>query len=251
VESEQVGLPAEELLIGPQHLGQPGRWLPLGAALIAGLLLGHVTARQPTSSPARATTSAAQPAPNQPNTASVTHTAAGPDAAGCPAYRICTTRRLHSAWLLRSLASEFTDLHHASIEATDDTTTHDRYRVQLTATLARGLTIEVSADNTAAGPAEVKPWIIVAASQDGAPSYASETMLANSPDGPILHITIAATSHAPPPQLRCASCQRPIPRSAAAARLQGLTRVHRRQITRAIAIGIHAADDQQVLNLFG
>jgi hypothetical protein len=251
-EPDEVLGEAEELVIGQQRLGHAGQWLSLGAALIVGLLAGRLSTGHPTAQPTtRASTTAQHP--STPHVTASIAPKSTADARGCLAYRSCTSRHLSAPALLRQLNSAFPDLRTASIVATDDEFTRDRYRVRLIATLERGLTLEVIADNAAKPSAVVTPWIFLTVGENRRPDRASRTMISNSPNGPILHITLAAATdphHPRLPDMRCNSCGHTVPRSEAAARLQGLSRADRRDLTAALAIGLRAANDHRVLNQF-
>lgn len=249
VEAAEAEPEPEVLTIGRKHSRQPRQWGSIAAALMAGLFIGrlsvvhldsHDETTQVSTSQAHATAVAEQ----------------GPDAVdapGCPPYRTCTSRKVHAPGLIRTLASNFPDLVGDSIVVTDDSATGDRYRVRLTATLARGLTLELIADNAAAAPAVATPWVFVAVGHGRRPDHATRTMITDAGNGPAVHITIAVSNDATPSgraDTGCDCCRHTISRSEAAARLQGLSRVGPRTVLTVIAGGLRAAHDSNALSWF-
>jgi hypothetical protein len=253
VSTEDIATVAEELVIGPERPGRSAQWLSAGAALIAGLLVGHLstgTSLSPSSRSSASTPPAQQTATINRAGGQVRGASSRSGPAGCPPFRTCIARHVSSTRVVRVLNGEFHDLSSERIVATDDTSTPDRYRLRLVATLARGLTIDISVDNTATPSATVTPWIFLSTDPDHRAAYATRTMIDGAPNGPTVQITIARGYRPPLPETRCRSCRRVIERSEAAVRLQGLSGVTRNQMISALAVGVYAADNQRVLDSF-
>jgi hypothetical protein len=247
-ETSEPGPGREDLIIGPTPSGRRHPWLSISVALVVGLLLGRLSLGHTASHNA---TSAPTPQPRP--TTSTDLPPGTVDILGCPLYRTCSSRKLHAApTLIGVLRSNFPEAVVNRLTATDDSLTKDRYLVRLDATLSPGLDLDVIADNRASAPAAATPWIFVAVGEAQRPQYATKTIVTGAGNGPVLHITIASNDVVHPVQAatRCDSCEHTISRSAAAARLQGLSRTDHRGVLSAITAAVRAAGNSAVLTWF-
>jgi hypothetical protein len=237
----------DELVIGRDPVRRGSQWLWIGISLIAGLLLGRLSASHSTSATAPSPT-----APEQRNTA-VTEPAVGArDARGCPTTRTCTSHEIAAPLLLELLRLDFADVRTSSIAATDDTVTGDHHQVQLVATLARGLTLRITAHD-AATRAVPTSWTFVAIGERRRPEHAERTMTSANAPGLVVHATIAINDDVHRPgvsDMRCDWCQQPVHNAVTPPNLRPLFSAKNGLIAM-IAIALRAASDSHVLDWFG
>lgn len=161
------------------------RWWSAGLVLVVGIVLGHVAFGSGTSTP-MATTSRPWTTHNE---------------QGCPSGRSCRTHDVAAPLLVQLLRSDFPDLRASSLVATDDSETAQRYQLRLEAILARGLTLQIAAQDAPGEPPASTEWT-------AARDHAEQTISAS---GVVVHIVLARYNAQRPgvSDFRCEWCQRP------------------------------------------
>ena len=199
-------------------------------ALIIGAALGRL-AGGPSAGPPRA--------PGLPTGSPVARS----DAQGCPDDRHCRTYDLTVPLLLQLLKDDFPDLRANSLLAIEDTLTAQQYRLSLEATLSRGLTLRITAQQAAGQPPLTTPWTLVAVGDDARPDHAERVITNNKASGVVVGIRLLRTAvqRLGRSDFRCDWCQPSRPTAAVEHALDLLVTRPQSRMWAMIGIGIQTA----------
>jgi hypothetical protein len=136
------------------------RWFLAGLTLLAGFAVGRMSAY-----------------PTHTVTGRGDHTTQAVDRQGCPSGHACTTHDVSAPDLIGLLTADFPDARGPRVVATDDSTTGQRYRLEVDTTLARGVSVRVIAERGPAQPSRSTPWSLVAIGTSTRPDHAQRTVI--------------------------------------------------------------------------
>ena len=136
------------------------RWLLAGLILVAGFAVGRMSVH-----------------PHYAVAVRADHTTQAVDRQGCPSGHACTTHEVSAPDLIGLLHVEFPDARGPRVVATDDSTSGRRYRLEVVATLLRGVRVQVVAEDQTAQPSRSTPWSLVAVGTSARPDHAQRTII--------------------------------------------------------------------------